>query len=147
MSYTQIALKSLSLTVVEKVAAGAILPGMLVTEGSAWTVVAQATMSVGVMPLVALENRLAGKGVATAYASGDIVRCAVPQRGDEFALLLKTGENVTKGDPIESGGSGYVQQQDVHSSFSQTRLNSRIGEAMESVNATSAVKQINVRFW
>ena len=52
------------------------------------------------------EDRLQGKGVADAYAVGDVAFLYMPLKGDRLNLLVKSGENIAVGDIIETEGGG-----------------------------------------
>lgn len=60
--------------------------------------------------MVAIENDLIGDGIDDNYAAGDTVRYVVPAPGDVLYMWLADGENVIKGDPLESDGNGDLQK-------------------------------------
>lgn len=64
-------------------------------------------------PLFAVENPYDDDNTVAAidsdYALGDTVRYVVAQPGDEIYAFLADGENVAKGDPLESDGAGALQ--------------------------------------
>lgn len=93
----------------EIVAAGAILPGMLIEEGASG-VIAHNSAGENILPMFALEDELQGNGIDDAYASGDLVSVWIPGRGDQVYAILADGENVAVGDLLESNGAGYLQK-------------------------------------
>lgn len=96
----------------EKLANAAdIYPGMLLELMSTDKVKPHANAAQDVaIPVVALEDALQGNGINDLYASGAIVTCWIPQRGDEAWMVLADGENVAIGDELESNGAGYLQK-------------------------------------
>lgn len=110
MSYNTIKVKKYSDIQEEFIAAGTIYPGMLVEMDSDGKVVAHNSAAARHMAMVAIENELEGQDIDTAYASGDPVQVWFPQRGDMAYMVLSNGENVAKGDGLESNGDGYLQK-------------------------------------
>jgi hypothetical protein len=93
----------------EYTANAAISPGMLVELMSTGKVRAHATSAGNVTPIMfAIEDALQGKGVEDAYAAGDVVRCWIPQRGDEVQALLADEQIVVVGDALMSNGQGLL---------------------------------------
>lgn len=111
MAKNTIKLKKYMDVIIEKEAAAAITPGMLLELTSADKVQAHSSAGQNVVPpMFALEDELQGNGIDDAYASGDPVQVWVAQRGEEVYAILADGENVSIGDPLESNGAGYLQK-------------------------------------
>lgn len=87
----------------------AISPGMLVELMSTGKVRKHATSGGNALPIMfAIEDALQGKAVDEDYAAGDVVRCWIPQRGDEVQALLADEQNVSIGDALMSNGQGLL---------------------------------------
>jgi len=125
----------------EAVASGAITPGHLLERTSAATdtVKVHATSGGDVVPkLFAVEDDLQGKEISQAYATGNTVLMRVGTPGDEVLALLANGEDVTKGDKLESNGDGTLKKY-VADSGAVTEYNEQIvGVALESVDMSSS---------
>jgi len=125
----------------EATASGAITPGHLLERTSAAvdTVKVHATAGGDVVPkLVAVEDDLQGKEIGDAYTSANNVLMRVATPGDECYMLLKNGENVAKGDLLESAGNGELQKHTADSG-AVTEYNEQIvGVALESVDMSDS---------
>ena len=111
MAQNTIKLKKYSDVIEEYEAGGTITPGMLLKMNSNGKVVAHDSAGGNVnVVMFALENALEGKGIGDNYSSGDRVQVWIPYRGDEVYAILKDGENVSVGDPLESAGDGSLQK-------------------------------------
>ena len=91
----------------ERVAGGAITPGMKLIITSSGTVTAD-TAEGNSGTHFAREDSLQGNTIATAYASGDQVFIYTAQPGDEIYAWLKAGENVGIGTELISAGDGTL---------------------------------------
>ena len=115
MAQNTIKLKKYSDVIEEYEAGGTITPGMLLKLNSSGKVVAHDSAGGNVnVVMFALENALEGKGIGDNYSSGDQVQVWIPYRGDEVYAILKDGENVSVGDPLESAGDGSLQLSLIH---------------------------------
>src|SRR5690606_6978963 len=99
-----IVLSSVAGQYAEANASAAITPGMLLVLETAGTVKAHAAEAGYAERIFAREDSLQGNVVATAYASGDRVPYLIAVPGDIVNVLLKAGENVTRGETLVSGG-------------------------------------------
>jgi len=108
MAYNTVILKNYVNNFGEGVANAAIKPGMLIEVMSTGNYRAHAGSAQTCLPIVALENKLEGKGLADAYAAADKVQYWIPQRGDEAYLQLADEQNIAIGDFLVSNGAGYV---------------------------------------
>jgi len=125
MSYNTIKLKKYLDIVEEYPANAAIYPGMLIELMSTGYVRAHATAGGNVLPMVALEDELQGKGIDDAFAQYDRVQCWIPQRGEIAYMILADGENASIGDFLESNGAGYLQ---VHVADTESFESAEAGE-------------------
>ena len=143
MSYRTIKIKKYS-DIIEEYTATAveIKPGMFLEMASATTVQAHSTAGGNILPMVALEDELQGKGIDDNYDASTKVQCWIPGRGDIVYALLKDGETVTAGDFVESAGDGYVQKHTADSAGSDSDLtvysNQIIGQAIEAVDMSGS---------
>ena len=96
----------------EEYVAGAatIYPGCLVELGSDGKILVHNGAGHPALPMFAIEDALQGKGIDDAYATGDVVRCWIPNRGDVVYGILADGQTIAKGDFVESNGAGYLQK-------------------------------------
>jgi hypothetical protein len=125
----------------ENVANGAITPGFLL-EFSSGKVQAHSAAGQNAMKMFAIEDSLQGNTVDDDYAADDQVRCGIFKTGHKVLGILKDGENVAEGDPLESAGDGTLQKHtpDVHTDSSgaltsQTIYsNNIVGFAAEALN-------------
>lgn len=124
--------------IVEAAATEAISPGMLVEIVAANTVKKHASAGQNVLPMVALEDELQGKGVDDDYASGDKVQVWIPRRGDIAALLLAVGENIAVGDFLESDGAGAVAKHTASSAGAAEYPASIVGQALEAKDLSTS---------
>jgi len=110
MAQNSIIVKNYSNVFEEIEAGGAITPGMLIELASTGKVVAHNSAAVTALPMFAKEDEYQGKGINDAYASGDKVPVWIPGRGDQVYAILADGQNVAKGDFLESNGEGFLQK-------------------------------------
>lgn len=111
MAYNTVKVKKYSDVVEEFIAAGTIVPGMLLELTSEGKVQAHSTGGGSAVPImIALEDELQGNGIDDSYSADDPVQVWVPYRGDEFYGVLADGENVAIGDYLESAGNGYLRK-------------------------------------
>jgi len=96
----------------EALASGTVSPGMLVeiTNAAVDTVKAHATAGGNAQTAFALEDDLQGNGIDDNYASDARVLYAIFGRGDEVLALINDGENIAKGDLLESAGNGKLRK-------------------------------------
>jgi hypothetical protein len=142
MAYSKIVLKQVggSRRFQAKAAAGTILPGYLVymTNAAADTVAIHATASGNVCPvMVAVEDSLQGKGITDLYTSGAQVQCEILLPGDVFYGMVADGQNIAKGDLLESAGAGTLQKYTADSTgiYYPKQI---VGQALEAVDMSSS---------
>jgi hypothetical protein len=127
----------------EGVASATVKPGYLVKGVST---IAHQT-STGIVPkAVALEREEFGAGIddtyqgsgtpSAYYASGDVVRVAVFDSGDEATMWVASGENITEDDLLESAGDGTLAEGSTNP----------IARAKETVGAVTVLTALRVEF-
>jgi len=135
-SYNTIKVTKYNDVIIERAAAEAITPGMLIKLTSSDTV--QKHNQVGgpvIPPMFALEDELRGKGVADAYASADQVQCWVACRGEVVQARLADGDTVAIGDAVASNGDGYLKK---HGTSSVAAEEGIVGIALEALDRSSS---------
>lgn len=130
-------------------AAVSIRPGMLLAYGTTNTVKPHAVVTgnkEGVK--VAVDNLFAapasGSAIDATFAAGNTVPFIFGSPGDVLYMLLKTGNNIAKGQALESGGAGNLQAGTTP--IAGTSVDSVVGYADEAVNnASGSDVRIRVR--
>lgn len=138
MANNTVILKNYASVREEYVAAAAITPGMLIEYTSAGKVQAHSTAGGNALKMIAVEDEFQGKEIGDAYAANDLVQCWIAQRGDQAQMLLKNGEDITKGDLLESAGNGYVQKHTSDEGSAPILPGQIIGEALESLDLSGS---------
>lgn len=128
----------------------AITPGMLLELTSAGTVQAHSTAADNCLPMVAFEDELQGRGIATDYAVSAKIQVLVPRRGDLMNMLLADGETAVIGSFLESNGAGALQVVVDDEPSDQQYPANIVGQAIEAVDLSdsanlSALGRIQVR--
>lgn len=93
----------------DDVAAAAITPGMLVTYDSAGDLIPHGSAGGFTTTAFALSREEMGDDIDTAYAIGDTVKVGVFGRGTRVNALIPSGQNISKGDYLESNGDGMLK--------------------------------------
>lgn len=125
----------------EFVANATITPGMLVELMSTGKVKAHATAGGNALPkMFAIEDELQGNGVDDNYSASNKVQVVICVPGEMVYALLKDGENVSIGDPLESAGTGYLQKHvvDTGSDVGSIYHNQIVGIAREALDLSSS---------
>jgi hypothetical protein len=141
MAYNKIILKQIGgPRRFEALAAAAITPGFLVymTSTAVDTVAKHASASGNVCPvMVAIEDVLQGNGIDDAYSTGDRVSCEILLPGDIFYGLVADGQNIAKGDLLESAGAGTLQKYTADSTgiYYPKQV---VGQALEAVDMSGS---------
>lgn len=96
----------------EKVASGAITPGMLVERTSDDKVKAHATAGGPANRLFAVEDAPSGNGLSDTYADANTVLLWHPGPGDQVYAIADdtTGVAIAIGDFVESAGDGRLRE-------------------------------------
>lgn len=137
MAKNTIQIKNYSNVFLEKTAAGAITPGMLIEFDSNGKVQAHNSAGENALKMFALEDELQGNGISDAYAADDQVNCWIPGRGDIVNALLSNGEDVSIGDFLESDGAGRLQKHNPSSEVSEYP-EGVVGIALEAVDMSGS---------
>ena len=96
----------------EAIASGSITPGMLLRKQSTGKMLACAVASERIQAAVAVENKLYGKEIDTAYASGDRVFFKVFRAGDFVYMWLAIGAAaVVIGDKLVPDTAGCLKKE------------------------------------
>lgn len=132
-----IILKNYSNIFEEFVAGGTITPGHLTILGSNGKITSHSESQGNVLPIIPIEDALQGKGIEDTYASGDVVRCWIPMRGDIVNCLLANGEHAVIGDWLVSNGDGTLKVLDVESTGDYRTLQI-VGQATEEVDMSGS---------
>jgi len=118
-------------------ASGTIYPGMALYRTSTADQVAVHNVQQGKIHgnLVAIEDELQGNGIADAYSTTNriLFRSFLP--GDEVYLKIKSGQNISIGDKLVSGGNGYFEKERADSSAVDDVDSFAV--ALEACNATA----------
>lgn len=97
----------------EGVADAAITPGELLTFHTDGELKAHATAGGNALPMFAVEDPYNGDTANPAidvdYATGETTRYVFAQPGDVVYAFLADGENVARGDMLESDGAGALK--------------------------------------
>ena len=132
MAKNTIILKSYSNVIEEYRAGGDIYPGCFVKLNASGQVVVADGSEDAYLPMVAIEDALQGKGINDKFETGDLVRCWIPQRGDQVYAVLADGHDVAIGTIVTLTASGYVREMG-----GATDLEIVVGVALEKVEASS----------
>jgi len=100
----------------EAIASGIVSPGMLVSYDSDGKVLANSEAGLACLVMVAIEDSLVGDLITTAYAVADLVRLAIPRKGERVLLRLADGETAVIGSKLVSDGAGCVKVMSADSS-------------------------------
>ena len=96
---------------IEKIASGALVPGMLAKVDTNDKLLAHATEFGRAEHIVVAPDTYRGNGLSeTTYAIGDRVKAFIPKKGRRTLALLKDGQNVIKGDFLCSKGDGTLRK-------------------------------------
>lgn len=126
----------------EFVANAAITPGHLVELMSTGKIRSHATAAGNAYKWFALEDVLQGKTISEAYAALDPVLVWMTAPGEEVYAVLANGQNIAKGDLLESAGDGTLTK---HTADAWTSANvgtvygnAIVGVALEAVDMSGS---------
>lgn len=86
-----------------------IQPGMMLIQQSNGGVIPHNVPGGNANPLiVALENALIGGTITSNGTPGNMTPATIPAKGDKLLMTLKSGQNVTLGQPLMSAGDGSL---------------------------------------
>ena len=127
----------------ERLAGGAITPGMLMDVNSSDAFIVHGTASGAASPLFALEFAEVGREITDAYASGETCIGLYAKPGSVIYALLKTGNNAAIGDELASDGAGALLKPTVDASLVEGAIIARAEEAVNNSSGSNA--RIKVR--
>jgi len=123
----------------ERVANGAITPGHIVELDSNDKFKVHANAGQVVAPvIVAVEDDIQGKAITTAYADAARVQANVQRSGDTFYGLIANGENIAKGDKLQSAGDGTLSKHTASSAGAVEYPLAVVGIALDAVDMSSS---------
>jgi hypothetical protein len=122
----------------ERAAAAAITPGMLIELTSADALQAHGTAGGSAATIFALEDENQGKEIGDAYSTDNQVLAAVFGPGDEVYGMLADGENAAIGALLESNGDGYLRVVDADASVGDIGVQSIVGVALTAVDMSGS---------
>jgi len=122
-----------------------ILPGMLVElNPSTAKLRKHATAAGNQQGWFALERDEFGRDIDTAYAIGDRVKVGRFGRGMRVNALIASGQNITRGDALESAGNGTLRKAATDSATDTTQRTSLVGFAGETTGAVTTTTRLKV---
>ncbi len=136
--------------IVEHIAGEAgIYPGMLIKLNTSDQVIKHDVEGgeLGDENMFALEDAKQGRGIATVYASGDLVSCVVPNQGSEVRMLIEDGQNVAISNKIISAGNGKLKvSSDLESGETLAHVNGVATEAndLTGSNSSDTISRIRI---
>ena len=129
----------------EKVAAGTIIPGMLVERTSADKVQAHSRAGGPVNALFALEDENQGNDIDDNYAATSLVKLWRPVPGEQVYAIADddTGDAIAIGDYLESAGDGRLRKAtNLTSAGTKEFPGNIVGVALEAVSTGSPASRI-----
>jgi hypothetical protein len=85
-----------------------------------------------------VEDDIQGKAITTAYAAAARVQANVQRSGDVFYGLIANGENISKGDKLESAGDGTLRKHTASSAGAVEYPLAVVGIALDAVDMSSS---------
>jgi len=132
-------LKNYSNHIEEGLAAAAITPGMLCELSStANTYQKHSSAGENAARIFALEDELQGKGIDDDYSAADRVQLWYPAPGDMVYAILEDGENVSRGDLLESAGTGNLRKHSASSAGVVEYPEAVVAQAAEDLNLSAS---------
>lgn len=116
----------------------AITPGFFLELTSDGYVQAHSTEGGPVLPMVALEDELQGKGITDNYAVSAKIQVWTAVRGEEVYALLADGEDVAIGDFLISDGNGRLKKYDGTTASDVEFPQSIVAVALEAVDMSGS---------
>lgn len=121
--------------VIQREAAGTILPGHLLTLGSGDTVVVHAGVAGAQQRLFALDQPFMGDDLDHAYLTGEAVQIHMARPGDVVNAILADGQNAAIGDHLWSGAGGELV---VATILATSLLTAVVGVVLEAVDMSGS---------
>lgn len=118
----------------EHVASAAITPGMLIELDADLKYKPHASATEMQSVIVALEQTIHDKGIDDAYAINDLVLAAHLRKGSSFNAIVPSGQDITKGDRLQSNGDGKLKE----ATATTAAANVAVFQALETIGAVTA---------
>lgn len=119
----------------DNAAAEAITPGHLINYDSNGDWVKHATAGGATIARFALEREELGQDMNDDYAIRDTVKAGLCPAGVRVNAIIASGQNITKGNFLESAGNGTLRV---------LAAGTRLAQALESVNANTGAARLRV---
>jgi hypothetical protein len=119
-------------------AAEAITPGHLVTFNSSGNLIKHATAGGNAARAFALEREEMGDDYDVAYAIGDTVKVGVFYPGCRVNAIIASGQNLIKGDFLESAGNGNLRK---------LASGVALGRSLETTGAVTATRRLDAEIY
>jgi hypothetical protein len=119
-------------------AAEAITPGHLVTFNGSGDLIKHATAGGNAARAFALEREEMGDNIDVAYAIGDTVKVGVFGAGTRVNALIASGQNLVKGDFLESAGNGGLRK---------LASGVPLGRSLETTGAVTATRRLRTEIY
>lgn len=119
----------------DNAAAEALTPGHLINYDSNGDWVKHATAGGDTARRFALEREELGQDMNDDYAIRDTVKAGLCPRGVRVNAIIASGQNITKGNFLESAGNGTLRV---------LAAGTRLAQALESVNANTGAARLRV---
>lgn len=120
----------------EGVAGAAVTPGQLVDFDDEGKKIPHSNTGGTAAKAFAAEQDFLGSNIDTPYSVGDQVQYNVFRPGDEVYAFLANGQNVKKGQYLESAGNGALKALDT--GFA-------VGRAIESVDNSAGAEPVRIK--
>ena len=129
-----------------KDSAGGIVPGDLVARNSSGDLIVHGTAAANAAKAFAIENTLAGKGIADAYVQDENVVYGVFNNGAEvYGRVAASAAAIVIGDFLESAGDGTVRKVATSAATADTARSSIVGIALEAVDNSGGGSIVRIK--
>jgi hypothetical protein len=145
MARVVIALLGTPIYTEEDRAAEAITPGHLIDFDASGNLVKHAGAGLNAAPMFALERDELGDDITTAYAASDIVKVGHFHKGQRVYALIASGQNISKGEYLESDGAGRLRDQTTDAATDDTQRVSTVARAIEAVDNSAGPGDARIR--
>lgn len=126
-------------------AAEAITPGHLVTFDGSGNLIKHNQAGKNAARTFALERDEMGQDIDDAYGVGDQVKVGSFGPGDRVYAFIASGQNLAKGDFMESDGAGRLRKDATDAATDDTQRQATIGRAYEAVNNSAGPGDARIR--
>jgi hypothetical protein len=144
MAKKTIALKGSPIVNEEDAALAAITPGHLL-EYAAGGVQKHSVAADNATPMFALERDELGDEIDVAYAEDDVVKVGVFHTGQRVYAFIASGQNIARGDYMESAGDGTLRVLTTDAATDDTQRVSVVAQAIEAVDNSAGPGDARIR--